>query len=172
MPRHVVILHPLIHTRVMPTCLGQVYSEATIDTLASAKMAVAHYGRWSACSADRNGRQLVLTKDSKFNRGGEQDNPQKLFARFCRAALGKATVMIWVLVKPLDPVYYDECVEILDGRDSEYRVNTDPRDLFSLFAVGVHGYTQRHRDRNDIAGGFTVLCTLGHYVGKSIQFHM
>ena len=101
-------------------------------------------------------------------RGGDAAFSRDLFREFCRSALGKATTMIRFLVQPLDPEYYTQCVEIVEniGDDDWHKIRTDSEDFLSLFALGVNGYTQRHRDTNDIAGGLAGLCTFGDYEGK------
>ena len=55
------------------------------------------------------------------------------------------------------------------GDDGRHKLRTDSEDFLSLFALGVNGYTQRHRDTNDIAGGLAGLCTFGDYKGISTK---
>ncbi|KAJ9148693.1 hypothetical protein NKR23_g5000 [Pleurostoma richardsiae] len=118
-------------------------SEATVDTLPNAKMAVAHYGCWAA-TGDPHGRRLSRTRDSTFIRSwGYQEYPRQLFPKFCRS----------------------DCLEILKSVDDNIKITTDEEDFLSLFALGVNGHTQRHKDRNDIAGVLAGLCTLGRYTG-------
>lgn len=75
--------------------------------------------------------------------------------------------MIRFLVKPLDAAYYKDCVDILSNIDEGARLpSDDPEAFISLFAFGVNGYTQRHKDKNDVAGGLAGLCTFGRYTGK------
>ncbi|OIW34298.1 hypothetical protein CONLIGDRAFT_688047 [Coniochaeta ligniaria NRRL 30616] len=127
-------------------------SKATVETLPNAKMAVAHYGCWAA-QGDPHGRYIKRTRDCvAFPR--KCDNPPLLLPKFSRAALGKAAAMIRFLVKPLDQSYYKDCTDILANTDESVKLLTDdPEPFISLFAFGVNGYTQRHRDKNDVAGG-------------------
>lgn len=74
--------------------------------------------------------------------------------------------MIRFLVKPLDPAYYAQCVEVLSTLEEGQKVSTDPEEFLSLFALGVNAHTQRHKDRNDTTGGLAGLCTMGWYTGK------
>lgn len=155
--RHAVDAHiRKIHPELDP-------SQATVATLPNAKMCVAHYGCWAA-TGDRNGCHITLTSDSTFTRGGSSTFPRLLFGEFCRAALAKATTLIRFLLKSLDPKYYEECVEIVSNIGEE-KITTGPEDFLSLFALGVNGYTQRHKGINDIAGGLAGLCTFGDYEG-------
>ncbi|RYP80092.1 hypothetical protein DL770_006375 [Monosporascus sp. CRB-9-2] len=137
---------------------------ATVEQLPNTKMAVAHYGCWSR-GGDPHGRRVFRTSDAVFSRSQELDNCRWLFPQFCEGVLGKATEAIRFLVQPLDPEYYSECVEILKQLPSDQKIKTDDEDFLSLFAVGVNGYTQRHRDVKDIEGGLAGLLTLGRYIG-------
>ncbi|CAJ2507255.1 Uu.00g084410.m01.CDS01 [Anthostomella pinea] len=141
-------------------------SEATVDDLPNAKMAVAHYGCW-AKTGGPTGLRPVRTQDTRFSRNPHQDYSNLLFPTFARAALGKASAMIRFMIKPLDPAHYSECAEIFANIADGIKVPVDPddEDIFSLYALGVNGYTQRHRDGNDIKGGLAGLCTLGSYTG-------
>ncbi|RYP51759.1 hypothetical protein DL768_002982 [Monosporascus sp. mg162] len=138
--------------------------KATVEQLPNAKMAVAHYGCWSQ-KGDPHGKRIFRTSDAVFSRSQELDNCRWLFPQFCEGVLGKATEAIRFLVQPLDPEYYSECVELLKQLPSDQKIKTDDEDFLSLFAVGVNGYTQRHRDVKDIEGGLAGLLTLGCYTG-------
>ncbi|RYP60663.1 hypothetical protein DL769_008023 [Monosporascus sp. CRB-8-3] len=138
--------------------------KATVEQLPNAKMAVAHYGCWSQ-KGDPHGKRIFRSSDAVFSRSQELDNCRWLFPQFCEGVLGKATEAIRFLVQPLDPEYYSECVEILKQLPSDQKIKTDDEDFLSLFAVGVNGYTQRHRDVKDIEGGLAGLLTLGRYTG-------
>ncbi|RYP69435.1 hypothetical protein DL771_006087 [Monosporascus sp. 5C6A] len=137
---------------------------ATVEQLPNAKMAVAHYGCWSQ-KGDPHGKRIFRSSDAVFSRSQELDNCRWLFPQFCEGVLGKATEVIRFLVQPLDPEYYSGCVEILKQLPSDQKIKTDDEDFLSLFAVGVNGYTQRHRDVKDIEGGLAGLLTLGRYTG-------
>lgn len=143
-------------------------SRATVEALPNAKMAVAHYGCWAA-QGDPHGRYIKRTRDcTTFPR--KCDYPPLLLPDLSRAALGKAAEMIRFLVKPLDRKYYQDCVDILANTDERVKLPTDrPKPFLSLFALGINGYTQRHKDKNDVARGLAGLCTFGRYTGLS--FH-
>ncbi|KAK0748606.1 hypothetical protein B0T21DRAFT_407105 [Apiosordaria backusii] len=149
-------------------------SEATVETLPNAKMCVAHYGTW-ASQGDPHVKNIWLTVDSNVLRARKWNTrlSMKLFPDFCLAALGKASQMIRFLVKELDQEYYRDCVEILENIGPRSKIVTTAdddgeKDFLSLFALGINGYTQRHKDRNDIAGGLAGLCTLGRYQGGNL----
>ncbi|KAK0622401.1 hypothetical protein B0T14DRAFT_563854 [Immersiella caudata] len=122
-------------------------SKATVAHLPDAKICVAHYGTW-AVTGGQNGRHICLNSDSAFTRGSSSTFSRLLFGDFCRAALDKVTGMTRLLLKPLDPEHYK-----------------DPEDFLSLFALRVNGYTQRHRDKNEVSGGLAGFCTFGDYTG-------
>ncbi|RYP09724.1 hypothetical protein DL764_001150 [Monosporascus ibericus] len=82
-----------------------------------------------------------------------------------RRGTRKATEMIRFLVQPLGPEYYSECVEILKQLPPDQKIKTDDEDFLNLFAIGINGYTRRHRDVKDIEGGLSGLLTLGCYIG-------
>lgn len=158
--RHVIDKHiRRIHPELDP-------AKATVEQLPHAKMAVAHYGCWSG-QYDPKGIRVFRTMDAVFSRSQDQSMCRSLFPQFCKAALGKATSVIRFLVKPLDPEHYADCVEILKNLPPDEKIQTDEEDFMSLFAMGVNGYTQRHKDINDISGGMAGLFTLGRYTGKS-----
>jgi hypothetical protein len=72
------------------------------------------------------------------------------------------------MVKPLNVDYYNECVEIFDKLPEDARLSVDDDNWISLFALGINGYTQRHRGFGDIQGGLAGLLTLGRYSGETI----
>ncbi|KAI1082947.1 hypothetical protein F5B20DRAFT_597160 [Whalleya microplaca] len=142
-------------------------TKATVENLPNAKMCVAHYGSWARCG-DRDGRNIYLSRDTKFNRSEDLDLSQEMFPLFYKAAFGKAARLIEFLMKPLDPLYYTQCREIFDHLPKTRKVSTGQDDFISLFALGVNGYTQRHRDTNDIAAGLAGLVSLGNYTGGNL----
>lgn len=143
-------------------------SAVTIDQLANAAMAVAHYGCWSR-KGDPHGTNIVPTLDTRFARSDVLEYPADLFPGFAKAALGMASRITRFLVQPLDPAYYDECVRVFSSLPANARVSTDDEDFISLFALGINGYTQRHRDVKDISGGLAGLFSTGDYKGKHIN---
>lgn len=145
-------------------------SAVTIDQLSNAVMAVAHYGCW-ASKLDPYGKTIVRTMDAKFGRGPAADYPCGLFPDFAKAALGMASKITRFMVKPLDPEYYQECVKVFQNLPELARVSTDEEDFISLFAFGVNGYTQRHRDVKDISGGLAGLFSTGDYKGENRHPH-
>jgi hypothetical protein len=140
-------------------------SKATVETLQNAKMAVAHYGCWAA-KGDPHGRFIKQTHDTVcFPR--KCDVPPLLVGDFSGAVLTKAASMTRFLVKPLNPKYYQDCLDIQANTDDNLKLALDdPEAFITLFALGVNGYTQRHKDRNDVHGGLAGLCTLGRYTGE------
>lgn len=162
--RHVVDAHiRRIHPEHDP-------AKATVATLPNARMAVAHYGCWAA-RGDRDGRRICRTYDARFVKSQSLENPADLFPLFSKAVLGTATSMFRFLMEPLDPELYDEGKEIWRNLPPDQRItttrNTDGDvDFLSLFAFGVNGYTQRHRDIQDISGGLAGLFSFGDYKGK------
>ncbi|RYP05393.1 hypothetical protein DL764_003818 [Monosporascus ibericus] len=139
-------------------------SKATAATLPNARMSVAHYGSW-ASQNDPHGRRVMRTMDTRFARGGDQSVSMELFAKFSRAALGKATEMILFLMKPLDRAYYDEGIQILSSLAEEEKITTSDEDFLSLFSLGLNGYSARHADKKDAYLGLAGLCTFGRYTG-------
>ncbi|KAI3337572.1 hypothetical protein HD806DRAFT_43758 [Xylariaceae sp. AK1471] len=164
--RHVVDSHiRRIHPELDP-------SKATVATLPNARMAVAHYGCWTA-RGDREGRRICRTYDARFVKSQSLENPADLFALFSTAVLGTATKMFRFLMKPLDPGFYEEGKEIWRNLPPEQRLTTindtdGDEDFLSLFAFGVNGYTQRHRDIQDISGGLAGLFSFGDYKGGNL----
>lgn len=141
-------------------------SAVTIEHLANAAMAVAHYGCW-AHKLDPHGESITRTLDARFGRTPVVEYPAAVFPGFAKAALGMASKITRFLVKPLDPEYYKDCVKIFQNLPELARVSTDEEDFISLFAFGVNGYTQRHRDVKDISGGLAGLFSTGDYEGKN-----
>ena len=148
-------------------------SKATVETLPNAKMAVAHYGCW-ARRGDGQGRNIWRTYDCRMGRIflNESEMCLRLLHKFTRAVLGKTSSITRFLAKSLDSDYYRECVEIFENlpEDARLPVDTEAEDWISLFALGINGYTQRHRDVQDISGGLAGLLTLGSYTGKAPSF--
>lgn len=140
-------------------------SAVTIEHLANAVMAVAHYGCWSH-RLDPHGENIMRTRDTRFGRTPLADYPHAVFPDFAKAALGMASKITRFLTKPLDPEYYKDCVKIFQNLPELARLSTDDEDFISLFAFGVNGYTQRHRDVKDIGGGLAGLFSTGDYQGK------
>ncbi|EOO01548.1 hypothetical protein UCRPA7_2941 [Phaeoacremonium minimum UCRPA7] len=141
-------------------------SKATVETLPNAKMAVAHYGCW-AHKGDPQGRNIWPTKDSLIGRMDTREMCLRLFPRFAKAVFGKTSSIIRFLVQPLDEGYYRECLEVFENLPNDARLPVGEENWISLFALGINGYTQRHRDVGDIQGGLAGLFTLGRYKGKS-----
>lgn len=142
-------------------------SAVTIEHLANAVMAVAHYGCWSH-KLDPHGKKIMRTMDAKFGRTPLAEYPNAVFPDFAKAALGMASKITRFLTKPLDPEYYEDCVKIFQNLPELARLSTDEEDFISLFAFGVNGYTQRHRDVKDISGGLAGLFSTGDYQGKKL----
>ncbi|KAK8002150.1 hypothetical protein PG991_014372 [Apiospora marii] len=141
---------------------------ATVEKLHRAKMAVAHYGCWSM-QGDPNGRNLFLTRDSRFWRSFDpQYYPMEVFPGFCESVLGRCSDVIRFLVESLDPEYYAFCRGVYDHIPEQARLKTTDNDFLSLFALGINGYTQRHRDTGDMVGGMAGLVTLGGYTGGNL----
>lgn len=140
-------------------------SKATVETLPNAKMAVAHYGCW-AHKGDPHGRNIWPTKDTLIGRMDTREMCLRLFPRFAKAVLGKTSSIIRFLAKPLDEDYYRECLEVFENLPDDARLSADAENWISLFALGINGYTQRHRDVGDIQGGLAGLVTLGRYKGE------
>lgn len=109
---------------------------------------------------------MVQTLDSRFARSDIEELPHAMFPAFAKAVLGMASKITRFLIQPLDPVYYDECVKVFRNLPEVARVSTDKEDFISLFALGVNGYTQRHRDVKDIDGGLAGLFSTGDYQGQ------
>jgi hypothetical protein len=67
-------------------------------------------------------------------------------------------------------IYYRECTEVFENIPEHARlpVDTEGEDWLSLFALGINGYTQRHRDVRDIHGGLAGLLSLGSYKGMCV----
>ncbi|KAI7777672.1 hypothetical protein LA080_003165 [Diaporthe eres] len=139
-------------------------SAVTIEHLANAVMAVAHYGCWSH-KLDSHGKKIMRTMDAKFGRTPLAEYPNAVFPDFAKAALGMASKITRFLTKPLDPEYYEDCVKIFQNLPELARLSTDKEDFISLFAFGANGYTQRHRDVKDISGGLAGLFSTGDYQG-------
>lgn len=142
-------------------------SAVTVEHLANAVMAVAHYGCWSH-KLDPHGKKIMRTMDAKFGRSPLAEYPNAVFPDFAKAALGMASKITRFLTKPLDPEYYQDCVKIFQNLPELARLSTDEEDFISLFAFGVNGYTQRHRDVKDIGGGLAGLFSTGDYQGKKL----
>ncbi|KAK5652931.1 hypothetical protein OQA88_9410 [Cercophora sp. LCS_1] len=145
-------------------------SKATVETLPNAKMAVAHYGCWSQ-KGDPHGRQIFATADTLLIRVHNHWWPKTVFERFAKAVFGKSSELIRFLVEPLNAGHYKECVEVFDNLPKLQRLSVDEKeDWISLFALGINGYTQRHRDIGDVQGGLAGLLTLGRYTAANLCF--
>lgn len=70
-----------------------------------------------------------------------------------------------MLIKPLDPDYYETCQAICQNLNDDDRIKTTDDEIMSLFVLGINAYTQRHRDTADVRGGLAGLFTLGQYTG-------
>ncbi|RYP11701.1 hypothetical protein DL767_011022 [Monosporascus sp. MG133] len=143
---------------------------ATVGGLPAAKMAVAHYGCWSM-QTDPHGNLIIRTADSRcaqIIRWQESAQPLAYLPAFQKAVLGKTTEIIRFLLSSLDPGLYQEYCEVWDNVPEEQRVVTNERDFLTLFAVGINGYTQRHKDSNDFFKGVAGLCTFGDYTGGAM----
>lgn len=142
---------------------------ATVGDLPVAKMAIAHYGCWSM-QTDPYGEFVIRTADSRCGqiiRQVEYSKPLAYMTMFQKAVLGKASELIRFLIASLDPDLYSQYCEVWDNMPDDQRITTNERDFLTLFAVGINGYTQRHRDDHDFFKGMAGLCTFGDYVGKS-----
>ncbi|KAK8066820.1 hypothetical protein PG997_013567 [Apiospora hydei] len=143
-------------------------ANATVEQLHRAKMAVVHYGRW-AMQGDPHGKRVVPTRDTCFNRSGDPPyNQMDVFPGFCRSVLGRCGDVVRFLLRNLDPELYSLYHSVYDNLPGQHRLDTTDDDFLSLFAVGINGYTQRHRDTNDLAGGMAGLVTLGSYTGGNL----
>ncbi|KAI1081826.1 hypothetical protein F5B20DRAFT_588382 [Whalleya microplaca] len=154
--KHVRRLHPELDM-----------SQVTVDNLPNAKMVVMHYGCWTE-QGKRNGQELHRSDDSIFGRSRDQKNVCALYPEFLEAVLGTTTSLLGFLMRNLDPNHYQDCRDIIENLPEYYRMRTDEEDFISLFVLGVNGYTQRHSDTNDIAGGMAGLVTLGDYKGGNL----
>ncbi|KAK8137519.1 hypothetical protein PG984_003012 [Apiospora sp. TS-2023a] len=143
-------------------------ARATVEQLHRAKMAVAHYGCWSM-QIDPNGQNVFLTRDSRFQRSFDpQYYPMAVFPGFCESVFGRCSDVIRFLVETLDPEYYAFCREVYNHIPEQSRLKTTENDFLSLFALGINGYTQRHRDTSDLAGGMAGSMTFGDYTGGNL----
>ncbi|KAI3324321.1 hypothetical protein HD806DRAFT_65333 [Xylariaceae sp. AK1471] len=145
---------------------------ATVDKLPAAKMAVAHYGCW-ARQGDPQGRSIVRTADSRFSRiirSIESDWLTALFHEFSTVAFGHTSDLVRFLLQSLDPELLQEYVSIWEKAPDYAKLDLKGHgdNFLTLFAVGVNGYTQRHRDAHDVHGGMSGLFTLGRYTGKQL----
>ncbi|EMR64086.1 hypothetical protein UCREL1_8954 [Eutypa lata UCREL1] len=144
---------------------------ATVGDLPVAKMAIAHYGCWSM-QTDPYGEFVIRTADSRCGqiiRQVEYSKPLAYMTMFQKAVLGKASELIRFLIASLDPDLYSQYCEVWDNMPDDQRITTNERDFLTLFAVGINGYTQRHRDDHDFFKGMAGLCTFGDYVDHYIE---
>lgn len=142
--------------------------QATVETLPNAKMSMGYYGCWSA-KGDPQGRELFSTPETQLSRMSHASKEMKrIFPKFARAVFGKTSALIRFLIQPLDNDYYRECAEIFANLPDSATLKADEKeeDFISLYALGINGYTQRHKDSNDIVSGLVGLFTLGRYKGK------
>lgn len=140
--------------------------KATVEGLLKAKMTMSHQGCW-ATSGHPDGRFIVRTRDSRCSRTLDQDYSEQLAPDFHKSVFGKASDTIEFMVKLLDPEYLEDCQKIFEHLPENSKVRTSStRDFLSLFALGINGHTQRHRDESDIKGGLAGLVTLGTYTGQ------
>ncbi|KAK8093484.1 hypothetical protein PG997_000169 [Apiospora hydei] len=125
-------------------------------------MAVAHYGCWSQLG-DPLGNHVFATSDCSL--GGTRINhlTRQVFPRFCKSVFNKIGEVVRLLVKPLDPDFYETGRKICQNVDKEDRIKTTDDEFMSLFVLGINAYTQRHRDTSDLRGGLVGLVTLGEY---------
>ncbi|KAK7949272.1 uncharacterized protein PG986_010158 [Apiospora aurea] len=142
-------------------------AKATVAELPHAKVAVAHYGCWSQLG-DPLGNHVFATSDCSL--GGTRINhlPRKVFPRFCKSVFNKISEVVRLLVKPLDPDFYETDRTICQNVDKEDRIETTDDKFMSLFVLGINAYTQRHRDTCDLRGGLVGLVTLGEYTGENL----
>ncbi|KAK8017791.1 hypothetical protein PG993_014117 [Apiospora rasikravindrae] len=139
---------------------------------ARAKMAVAHYGCWGE-AGHPDGMDVYKSKDSRFTRSANAEKyPESVFPGFCKSVLGHCSEIVRFLVQGVDPEHYSLCRTVYDELPPERRITTSKEDFLSLFTLGINGYTQRHKDTNDMAGGFAGLITLGDYTANIISQHM
>ncbi|KAK8002151.1 hypothetical protein PG991_014373 [Apiospora marii] len=112
----------------------------------------------------RDGSHVMRTLDTPFVRSVNGDeNPQLVFPGFCRAVFGHCSEIVRFLVKNAAPEHYSLCHDIYDELSPDVRLTTGQEDFLSLFALGSNGYTQRHKDSNDVRGGLAGFITLGSY---------
>ncbi|KAK7980185.1 hypothetical protein PG989_012642 [Apiospora arundinis] len=126
-------------------------------------MGVAHYGCWSV-PADPNGKCVFQSNDCFL--GGTRINhlPRLVFPHLCDSVFAKATEIIRLLVKNLDPNYHELGKTIFENIPWGEHIKTTDNDFLSLFVLGINSYTQRHRDPSDVHGGFS-----GHVLLASTQ---
>ncbi|KAK7952876.1 hypothetical protein PG988_013570 [Apiospora saccharicola] len=139
-------------------------SKATVDTLAQAKMATAHYG--SCASTD--GVHILKTRDSKFLGIPDSGNCVDMFPRFYQAAFGKAASLLYFLMTSLDQgPYMDGCC-IFEGLPESRRLSVcnDNHDFLTKFSLGIN--TESSRDSDTAGAGFAGLVTLGQYQGGEL----
>ncbi|KAK8862861.1 hypothetical protein PGQ11_009096 [Apiospora arundinis] len=144
-------------------------SAATLDKLVNTKMGVAHYGYWSV-PADPKGKCLFRSNDCFF--GGTRINhlPRLVFPHLCDSVFTKATEIIRLLVKNLDPNHHERGKTICENIPRGEHIKTADDDFLSLFVLGINAYTQRHRDPSDVHGGFSGLFSFGQYTGIKVPY--
>ncbi|KAK8040066.1 hypothetical protein PG993_008477 [Apiospora rasikravindrae] len=154
--RYIRLLHPYLDP-----------AKATVAELPNAKMAVAHYGCWSKLG-DPLGNHVFATSDRSL--GGTRINhlPRNVFPQFCRSVFNKVGEVVRLLVKPLDPDFYETGRKICQNVHRDDRIETTDDEFMSLFVLGINAYTQRHRDTSDLRGGLVGLVTLGDYTGGNL----
>jgi hypothetical protein len=142
-------------------------SAVSIDKSYNAVMAVAHYGCW-ARKGDPHGKHIVRTLDARLAERYPR-LPARPVSRVCQSSPGDGEQAHPFSRPAARPAYYDECIRVFSSLPENSRVCTDDEYFISLFALGINGYTQRHRDVKDIDGGLAGLFSTGGYKGEHIN---
>jgi hypothetical protein len=84
----------------------------------------------------------------------------------CDSVFAKTGDLVRFLMQSLDPERYQECCDAWKRLPRNIPIKTYNEGFLSPFVLGVNGYTQRHKDIHDVAGGLAGLCTFGNYTGR------
>ncbi|KAK7978630.1 hypothetical protein PG988_006120 [Apiospora saccharicola] len=140
-------------------------SIANLYQLQNAKMGIAHYGCWTPTES-LVGKYVFQSSDCQFPGTRINHLPRTVFPWFCKSVLAKASEVIRFLMQSLDPEYYEQCQNIYRQLPKEEAIKTTEDDFLSMFVLGINAHTQRHRDPDDIRGGYAGLFTVGEYQGE------
>ncbi|KAK8012245.1 hypothetical protein PG991_009620 [Apiospora marii] len=141
-------------------------SKATIDTLAQAKIATAHYG---SCAAQGDPNGIQKTRDSEFLGVPNSGNCVDMLPGLYQAAFGKSSRLIRFLLEPLDPLAYKVASAIFSKLPESRRISVrdyDSPDFLSRFSLGVN--KESCNDGKGVKGGIAGLVTLGQYQGGEL----
>ncbi|KAK4447927.1 hypothetical protein QBC34DRAFT_381764 [Podospora aff. communis PSN243] len=119
-------------------------------------------------TGDPHGHTIHQSRDMRFTRSLDLEGPASVFLSLCDSVFAKTGDLVRFLMSSLDPEHYRECCEVWKKLPRNIPIKTCDEDFLSLFVLGVNGYTQRHRDTNDVAGGLAGLCTFGGYTGGAL----